>query len=175
MNELIEITKYLLPLIVLLIAVLLILNHFAKSEKTKLRYELIKSSNKIITPVRLQAYERIILFLERIRPDTMALRITKPKMSAKQIQREMLKSIREEFSHNLSQQLYVSDETWSAAVYAKEQVTRLVNLAGTKIEKDANSQAYTAVLIEMYNDIENKPVETAIKTVKKEAVNFFGI
>ena len=175
MNELIEITKYLLPLIVLLIAVLMILNHFAKREKIKLRYDVIKSSNKIITPIRLQAYERIILFLERIRPDTMALRITKPKMSAKQIQREMLKTIRDEFSHNLSQQLYVSDETWSAAVYAKEQVTRLVNLAGTKAGKDANSQAYTAVLIEMYNDIENKPVETAIKTVKKEAVNFFGI
>ncbi len=175
MNDLIEITKYLLPLIVLLIAVLMILNHFAKREKTKLRYDIIKSSNKITTPIRLQAYERIILFLERIRPDTLALRIIKPKMSAKQIQREMLKTIRNEFNHNLSQQLYVSDETWAAAVYAKEQITRLINLAGTKVEKEANSQAFTAVLIDMYNDIENKPIETAIKTVKKEAVTFFGI
>jgi len=175
MNELFEISKYILPLIVLLIAIMIILNHFAKREKTKLKFDLIKANNKLITPVKLQAYERIVLFLERIRPDALALRLTKSKMTSKQIQIQMLSTVRNEFNHNLSQQLYLSDETWTAVVYAKEQITRLINYAGTKVDPKTVSQAYTAVLIEMYNDTDTKPVETSVELVKKEASLFFGI
>ncbi len=175
MSELFEISKYILPLIILLIALMIILNHFAKREKTKLKYDLIKANNKLITPVKLQAYERIILFLERIRPDALALRLTKPNMTSKQIQMQMLSAVRNEFNHNLSQQLYVSDETWTAVVYAKEQVTRMINFTGTKVDPKNVSQAFTAVLIEMYNDADTKPVETSVETVKKEAAMSFGI
>ncbi len=175
MNQLFEISKYILPLIVLLIAIMIILNHFAKREKLKLKFDVIKANNKLTTPVKLQAYERIILFLERIRPDALALRLTKPKMTSKQIQMQMLSSVRNEFNHNLSQQLYLSDETWSAVVYAKEQVTRMINFAGTKVDPKTVSQAFTAVLIEMYNDADTKPIETAVDIVKKEAAQFFGI
>jgi len=175
MNTLIELTKYLLPLIVLLIAVMIILNHFAKKEKLKLKYDVIKANNKLITPVRLQAYERIILFLERIRPDALALRLTKPTMTSKQMQIQMLSTVRSEFNHNLSQQLYLTDETWTAVVYAKEQVTRLINFAATKVDPKTKSQALTAILIEFYNDTDTKPVETSVAIVKKEASSFFGI
>jgi hypothetical protein len=175
MNELIEISKYILPLVVLLIAVLMILNHFAKKEKTKLKYDLIKSNNKLITPVKLQAYERIVLFLERIRPDALALRLTKPKMTSKQIQLQMLSTVRSEFNHNLSQQLYLTDDTWAAVVYAKEQITRMINLAGTKVDPNTVSQGFISVLIEIYNDAETKPTETSVQIVKKEAAQFFGM
>jgi len=174
MNELFEILKYILPLVVLLIALMIILSHFAKREKLKLKFDIIKANNKLVTPVRLQAYERIILFLERIRPDALALRLTKPKMTSKQIQLQMLTTVRNEFNHNLSQQLYLSDETWSAVVYAKEQITRLINYAGTKVDPKTVSQAFTAVLIEMYNDTDTKPVETSVEIIKKEAALFFG-
>lgn len=175
MNELFEISKYILPLIVLLIAIMIILNHFAKREKTKLKFDLIKANNKLITPVKLQAYERIVLFLERIRPDALALRLTKSKMTSKQIQIQMLSTIRNEFNHNLSQQLYLSDETWAAVVYAKEQITRMVNFTGTKVDTKTVSQAFTSVLIEMYNDADTKPIETSVELVKREAAQFFGI
>jgi hypothetical protein len=175
MNELYEVAKYLVPLIVLLICVLLILRHFSEKEKTKQKYDLIRGNNKLITPIRLQAYERIILFLERIKPDSMALRIQKPSFTAVQIQILMLETVRKEFNHNLSQQVYLTQETWAAIVNSKEQVIRLINLTGTTMEKDGKSNDFVRTLIEMYNDLEIKPIENTIRVVKKEAASFFGM
>ena len=175
MNDFIEVLKYLTPLIVLLIAVLLILKHFSDKEKSKQKYDIIKSNNKLITPIRLQAYERIILLLERIKPDAVALRVQKSNFTATQMQILMLETIRKEFNHNLSQQIYVSEETWAAIVNAKEQITRLINLTGTKMLKESKAGEFTRALIEMYNDFETKPIENTIRLVKYEAINFFGM
>ena len=175
MNDLIEVSKYLLPLIVLLISVLLILKHFSDKEKTKQKFDLIRSNNKLITPIRLQAYERIILLLERIKPDAMALRIQKPNFNAKQMQILMLETVRKEFNHNLSQQVYLTNETWSTIVNAKEQVVRLINLTGTTVKNDVKSGDFVRALIETYNDLEIKPIENTLRLVKKEALIFFGM
>jgi hypothetical protein len=175
MNVFIELAKYLLPLIVLLIAVLLILNHFAKRENLKQKYELIKGNNKSITPVRLQAYERLVLFMERIKPDALALRIKQTNMNALQMQIIMLDTLRQEFNHNLTQQLYISENTWSAVVNAKEQITRLINLTGTKMNRESTFQDFASAFIQMYDEFENKPVENTIKVIKKEASDIFGI
>lgn len=175
MTELIEVSKYLLPLVVLLIAVLLILKHFSNNENTKQRFATIQANNKLITPIRLQAYERIVLFLERIKPDAMALRLQKQNLSAAQIQMLLLGTVRKEFNHNLSQQLYISNEAWEIIVNAKEQITRLINLVGTDMEKGANSGEFIRAFIETYNDFEKKPIELALYSIKKEALLFFGM
>ncbi len=175
MDIFIELAKYLVPLIVLLIAVLLILRHFSEKEKHQRKYETIQANNKIITPVRIQAYERIILLLERIKPDAMALRLQKNKLTAIQMQILLLGTIRKEFNHNLSQQLYITNSTWETVVSAKEQVSKLVNLTGTKMEKGANSGDFVRAFIEMYNDLEKKPIEYSISVLKKEALLFFGM
>jgi len=175
MNEFLEIAKYILPLVVLLIAVLLILKHFSDKEKHKNKFETIQANNKLITPIRLQAYERIILLLERIKPDAMALRLQKQNLTAIQMQILMLGTVRKEFNHNLSQQLYISNETWQTVVNAKEQISRLINLTGTKMEKNANSGDFTRALIEVYNDFEKKPIENAVNILKREAMIFFGM
>ncbi len=175
MTDLIEVSKYLLPLIVLLVAVLLILKHFSKNEYTKQKFATIQMNNKIITPIRLQAYERIILLLERIRPDAMALRLQKQDLSAVQMQILMLGTVRKEFNHNLSQQLYISNDAWGIVVNAKEQITRLINLTGTKMDKNSKSNEFIRAFIETYNDFEKKPIEDAINAIKKEALMFFGM
>lgn len=175
MNDLIEVSKYLLPLIALLVSVLLILRHFSEKEKNKQKYDLVRANNKLITPVRLQAYERIVLLLERIKPDSMALRIQKPNFTAVQMQILMLETVRKEFNHNLSQQVYLSEESWNAIVNAKEQLVRMINLTGTVLDKEAKANDYIRSLIEMYNDLDIKPIENTLRVVKKEALLFFGM
>ncbi len=175
MNDVIEVSKYLAPLIVLLIAVLLILKHFSDKEKHKNKFETIQANNKLITPIRLQAYERIILLLERIKPDAMALRLQKSNLTAIQMQILMLGTVRKEFNHNLSQQLYITNGAWQTIVNAKEQISRLINLTGTTMEKGAGSSEFTRALIETYNDFENKPIEDSLFILKKEALMFFGM
>jgi len=175
MNDFIEILKYSAPLLIILIVVLVILKNLSEREKTRLRYDVVRVNNKLLTPVRLQAYERIILLLERIKPDAVAMRVRKPNFTYKQIQILMLETVRKEFNHNLSQQIYLSDETWSAIVNAKEQVVRLINLTGTRMEEDSSSNDFIRNLIEMYNDMETKPIENTIRLVKMEADKFFGM
>jgi len=175
MNEIFEIAKYLLPLIVLLISVLLILRHFSENEKQKQKFELIHANNKLITPIKLQAYERLVLLLERIKPNSMALRLQKPNFSAVQMQILMLGTVRKEFDHNLSQQVYITPESWEIIINAKEQISRLINLTATTMEKGASSNDFIRALIETYNDFEKKPIEIALYSIKKEALLFFGM
>jgi len=175
MNDFIEILKYSAPLIIILIVVFVILRNFSEREKTRLRYEVIRGNNKLLTPVRLQSYERIILLLERIKPESVALRLQNPNMTYKQLQLLILETVRKEFNHNLSQQVYISEETWSAVVNAKEQVIRLINLTGTKMGPESSSNDFIMNLIESYNDLEIRPIENTIRLVKIEAEKFFGM
>ncbi|MBC7758199.1 MAG: hypothetical protein H7069_05045, partial [Phormidesmis sp. FL-bin-119] len=75
--------------------------------------ELKKESLKLTLPLRLQAYERTILFLERISPPNMLIRLHVPGMSAREMQQVIIADIRAEYQHNISQQLYVSATTWN--------------------------------------------------------------
>ena len=75
----------------------------------------------------------------------------------------------------LLQQIYLSDETWSAVVNAKEQIIRLINLTGTKMDNESSSNDFIRYLIEVYNDLEIKPIENSVRLVKSEANKFFGM
>jgi hypothetical protein len=94
MNDLIEILKYSAPLIIILVVVIVILRNFTQREKNRLRYDVIRGNNKLLTPVRLQAYERIILLLERIKPESVALRLQNSKIQCKQLQLLMLETVK---------------------------------------------------------------------------------
>jgi len=78
--------------------------------------------------VNFQAYERLVLFLERINPSNMVLRMHKNNASAQMLEADMVKSIREEYEHNLSQQIYFSDEIWKLIKLAKEETIKLISL-----------------------------------------------
>ncbi len=174
MESLVEILKYSLPSLIMLIGFYLIFKSSADKDKEKYKYELFAGNQKKVTPIRLQAYERLILFLERIRFESVIMRVLQPKMTAKQLQRAILNDIKKEFSHNLSQQLYISSKAWTAITGAKEQQIRLVNLMTVKAGAGSATQL-SQFLIEEYNNSETRPVETAIELLKEEARNNFGM
>ncbi|PID88257.1 MAG: hypothetical protein CSB06_01140 [Bacteroidia bacterium] len=174
-KELVEILKYCLPLLILAATIIFILRHFAKKEDGKYKYDIVKSNLKLITPVRLQAYERLALLLERIKPEAIALREKNLRLSAKQMQMVLLKTVKDEFNHNLSQQVYISEETWRAVVNAKEQMVRLLNLAGTKMQEDSTSADFIQMLIQLSNEMETDSIGTALSKIKQEAAHFFGL
>lgn len=78
MEEILDILKYILPSLVVLAATLLVIKKFMDAEQRKHMYEIRKENQKVTTPLRLQAYERIVLFLERISPENLVLRVHKP-------------------------------------------------------------------------------------------------
>ncbi len=149
-----------------------------QAEELKVQLEISKNQlkqedKKLITPIRLQAYERLALYLERISPQSLVFRNQKPGQTAYQLQSTLLQNIRDEFEHNLSQQLYVSSEVWSMIKTSKEEIVRLVNTAATNVQ--ANEQAFelSKRIFEATAGEEKLPTDKALEMLKKEIRNFY--
>jgi hypothetical protein len=121
----------------------------------------------------LQAYERVVLLLERISPESLIMRTQKSSMSSKQFQSLLISSIRAEFEHNLSQQIYISQNSWEAVKNAKESIIKLINVAAARLKPEATSAELGKTILEMYVSIEIQPVTSAIKIVKDEISSEF--
>jgi hypothetical protein len=157
----------------LLTAVLIIIRYWFYL-KTKSTVQLPQGEEqKIILPLRLQAYERIILFLERISPNNLIMRLNKPEMSSIQLQSALVKVIREEFEYNLSQQLYISLKAWELVKNAKEETIKLINVASGKIAETATSGELAKIILDMTVEKESLPVNAAIDEIKKEIQKIF--
>lgn len=150
-----------------------VLKMFLDNENKRRIYETDKQNLKLITPVRLQAYERIILFLERISPNSLIVRLQAPGMQSLQLQMEMLSLIRAEFEHNLSQQIYMSDRAWEVANSAKENVIKLINISAENVDKDAPAIELTKQIMEQWVNTNPSPVKTAIVYIKNEVYTLF--
>ncbi len=124
METIAEILKYVLPSLVVLATAYYLLKLFLDKEAEKTEIQMKSDLQKLSLPVRMQAYERLVLLLERIEPAGLLIRSNVPGMSAAQLQSELVQSIRSEFEHNLSQQLYVSTKVWEMVRNAREETTR---------------------------------------------------
>lgn len=109
-----------------------------KTQMLQMRIDEHREAVKLITPIRLQAYERMALYLERISPDSLVLRCYQPGMDTKLLQGVMTKTIRDEWEHNLSQQVYLSSETWKRIRQAKDEMMGVINSAAITIPEDAD-------------------------------------
>lgn len=167
----IELLKITIPSLIVLLATFLVLRELLANQLQKQKIELKINNSKLITPVRLQAYERLVLFLERISPDSMLIRQFAQGMTTEQLHRDVLQSIRKEFEHNLSQQVYVSEDAWQMVVSAKEAILKLVNIAYSNPDLRDNVQEYVRRVIEAYSSVDENPVESAIKFIKDEIQN----
>lgn len=173
MLTLLEILKYILPAAIMLLAVYLIIHRFLKHEAMKIENESRRAMQIEIFQIRIQAYERIILLLERISPNQLILRINQPGLSALEFQSLLVQNIRDEFDHNLSQQLYISSAAWELVRTAREEMIRLINSAAGNVHGNARAHDLASRLLELHTSLENDPLTRAIETVKEEARKFF--
>jgi hypothetical protein len=161
-----EIIAYTLPsLITGGVAYLLFNSHFKDQQNTR-RWLLQKDNQAASLPLRLQAYERMTLFMERINPSQLLVRITPLSDDKNDYRNFVIAQIEQEFEHNLTQQIYISDECWSIIVTAKNATIQMVRLAA-KNEKvtDANSLRETII-----SDLLEKPSPSsaALAFIKNE-------
>ena len=170
--EVLEILKYVLPSLVVFATAYYLIKQFIESEHRNRLIEM-KMNNqatnqKFITPIRLQAYERIILLLERISPNSLVLRENIPGMNVAQLQTTLVKAIRDEYEHNLSQQVYISKQAWEMVKNAKDEMVKLINNAAEGIDKSLASTELAKAIFELSMQSELLPVEMAIEVVKNE-------
>lgn len=168
-----DMLKYILPSAVMLIGVFLITSNFIDNENKKrefeLRKQLLNENRKALLPIRMNAYERLLIFLERMNPTSSIHRNRVQNMSARELQITMTNGIREEFEHNLSQQLYVSNEAWTSILNAKEEMIKLYNLVGNNLPDNAVSLDFSKAILDYIMASERKlPSEYAIDFLKED-------
>ncbi len=129
--------------------------------------------HQTILPLRLQAYERFVLYLERIHPSNVILRLNSPELTALQMQSLLVRTIREEFEYNLSQQLYVSGNSWELIKNAKEETIAMINHAASGLPEGAPSADLVKMVFEVSISRGKLPVETALDDIKKELQRLF--
>jgi hypothetical protein len=173
MNVALELIKVIVPASVVLYAVYLIVRSFIQREIELKKLEVRGRSIETILPSRLQAYERMTLFLERISPQNLLMRLTNPAFSAKDFQKVLLDEIRNEYNHNASQQVYMSEEVWSQIRNAKEDLIVLINEASSRMMPDAKSIDLSKKIFEMAMEKKVDLISLALTELKKEIQQIF--
>ena len=168
MNFLFDIIKISISGILVLITAYYMLQTLLKNEEKKRYYEMRKDTIKTMNPLRLNAYERFAIFLERINPESMILRIQLPGMTVADLHLALLANIREEFEHNVSQQIYVSPELWKFIKDAKEGLIQFINNCSSNIPDELPAIELAKMVIERYNSIEDAPTVVALDFLKIE-------
>lgn len=150
-----------------------ILREIQQDEQRKVMAQIKTENRKIVSPLRLQAYERVVLLLERISPNSLLLRSVESGMSAAQMRSKLITAIRDEYEHNLSQQVYISVEAWEIVKNAKEELVKLVNTAYGELKEDATANDLASKVIEHSVQKGKTPTDHALVAVKKEIQNIF--
>ena len=167
-------------IIVALLAIVVVIKEFYSSETTKrfieneqkktiLEIQKIQESEvrKVVTPIQLQAYERLVLFLERMTPNNLVLRCYQPQMSTQLLKDVMIRNIRDEFEHNLSQQLYISQQAWAYIKNAKDDMINTINSVQAKEGENMTPTAFAGRLFELFAGRESQ-IELAQDFLKEE-------
>lgn len=173
MELFLQILAYTVPAIVVFVVVYVMLRNFTREENARRRYLLAKEGQKTTLPIRLNAYERMVLFLERISPDSLLVRLQDDSLTALQYHATLLIDIRAEYEHNVAQQVYVSDEAWSVIKNAKENIIQLVNACAAQVPPEAPSAQLAQVILNTYNSAEDSPTLLAISFIKSEIKKYF--
>ena len=174
MNALVEILKILIPAGSVFAASYSLVKRFLDNDKNRREHELKKTNIGSITPLKLQAYERIVIYLERMNPNTLIVRVNRHGMNARQLQLELVNAIKSEFEHNLSQQIYMSAGAWEMVKNAKEEITQLINITATKVPADAPSNELAMMILSVCSNLGKKlPCEIAVDYIKKEIAQNF--
>lgn len=174
MNAFIELLKIIIPAGAVFAAAYFLVKRFLDNEQKRREFELKKSNQANITPLKIQAYERIVIFLERINPNSLVVRINKNNMNARQLHLELVSTIKAEYEHNLSQQIYMSEGAWELVKNAKEEIIKLVNVSSSKVTPDAPSSELAIMVLNITANLEKRlPNDVALEYIKREIAQKF--
>ena len=169
MKEIPEILKYTLPALVVFITVALMMRYYFKSFVRDRDRDLLLADRKMTLPMRLQAYERLAMFLERITVDSLVVREQSDDFTSRDFHQHLLASIRAEFEHNLSQQIYISGDAWHVLKNAKESTLKMINRAAMQVDPDGTALDLSKKIIEIQMEVDSSPTQAALEFLGNEA------
>jgi hypothetical protein len=167
-----ELLVVLAIVIVTLASIIFLVLNFNKkinfSESLAVQGELRKQRQEFFLSHRMEAYQRAILYMERIHPVTIVMRMNQQNVNAVLFQSMLLKAIRDEYDHNVAQQMFISPNAWNLLKNAKEETVKLINVGASDLPSDASSSDLAKAIITLTADINPLPSEIAIEALKAE-------
>lgn len=174
MNAFIELLKIIIPAGAVFAAAYFLVKRFLDNDQKRREHELKKASLASLTPLKIQAYERVVIFLERINPNSLVVRVNKPGMSARQLHLDLVLAVKTEYEHNLSQQIYISASAWDLVKTAKEEIIKTINISSSKVRDDAPGNELAMAILSTTANLDSKlPTDIAIAFIKKEVAQTF--
>ncbi len=173
MDALIEFIKILVPAAVVLYAMYLVVRLFVQREIDIKKLEVRGKCIETVLPNRLQAYERMTLFLERMAPQNLLMRLNAAGMPAREFHQLLLAEIRNEYNHNASQQIYISEEVWNMIKNSKEDLIVMINEAATEMTPESTSLNLSKKIFEKSIIKTVDPIAHALSELKKEIYQVF--
>lgn len=157
---------YLLPALVVGLISFYFFKMFFNNEDRRRSFIIRQENQKTALPIRLQAYERMTLFLERISLGKLMLRVKPGQNSREEYENLLIQTIDMEFEHNLAQQIYLSAACWNVIKTSKNATIGMIRKAG-KLEDVQSADKLREVLLTNLMD-QNSPTDTALEFIKKE-------
>lgn len=169
-----DILKIVLPALLVFLAGYLALWAMLRNERERRKAEHAYNVSKTTLPLRLQAYERLILLLERISPESIMVRLSRSGMTVAELQTALIATIRAEWEHNLSQQIYVGKEAWDLVRNAKESMVHIVNLCAEKLPPTDPALSLSQVVIDAVLNLDVNPLSQAADGLKREVIDLLN-
>ncbi len=172
-NYLLEILKFTLAGVgVVYIAFYLVKPYLDRSEHVQLM-ELKKTISNQTLPLRLQAYERIVLFVERVNPANMLVRLNGTDLTAAQLHSIVVTEIRNEYQHNITQQIYVSERAWTITKRVKDDTLSVVTNAIKALPENATGLDLSKTILAHLSHLEDNPYDIAGKIIREDMEGLF--
>lgn len=165
-----EVLKYTIPAIVVLIACAIIVGKFLTGEFKRKQLAVFQEGQETTLRLRLQAYERLTMFIERSHPRELIPRVYITGMTVRDLQTLAIASIKTEFEHNLSQQIYVSSSVWNTIVSVKEQEIAMINQIAMTLNPEEDAKELNGRIINyIVSHEEDTPAQIALEAITNEA------
>jgi hypothetical protein len=169
MTFLLELLKISIPAIVVGGTVWMMLKQYFQSQYQLRLLEHKKQNSETTLPLRLQAYERLSLLCERISIPNLLARLGTDGVTVNDLRTAMLIAIRQEFEHNITQQIYVSENLWSIVKVARDNTAEIVHLIAQKLDPKADVSVYITALFEFLESQQADSLLTAQMAIRQEA------
>jgi hypothetical protein len=163
----------LLPATAVIVVVYILLKKNGEREITALTMQLKKERQTNFLESRVDAYQRAVLLMERIHPNSLIMRNFNPGLPAGAFQAKLLDQIREEFDHNVAQQIFISPGAWEMVKTSKEETLKIINIAGRQMEPTAMAGDLSTRIFEIIAEVGELPTEITIKHLKTEVQKLF--
>jgi hypothetical protein len=170
MNTALDLLYFTIPTLISLVIVYLIVSKFNNKETAAKRLELLQSNHDTAFRMRLQAYERLAMLVERTHPRQLIPRVYTSGMTVQELQQALVITINAEFEHNLSQQIYVTAGTWQLIrIFKEQEINMIKHIASTLNPVESASVLHQQIVNYLITTESETPAETAMQAIQAEA------